>query len=251
MGSSQSARSCSGTQCFARWRWRLCASLHPVVPAVAELFRNGQCSSAVDWFRRAVAAPSLLLHCLSLTSGLREASKEIHGGVPNLPWIAQRVTKVGGGNPDRASLHELFAKVDADPQWFPGKHNGAKRGPPVLLTAAKRRCIAESAMAAKKNKHQEPCVKAVILACPDATRNPNTKKPFSDRIIRQVFTEDCYDVDPERPWKFQTALQKVFLPASVKLHRDTMSKHILRQSSWYICGDSYEKIIDACAPNSL
>ena len=26
--------------------------------------------------------------------GLREASKELHGGAANLPWIAARVTKV-------------------------------------------------------------------------------------------------------------------------------------------------------------
>lgn len=28
----------------------------------------------------------------------REASKEIHDGVPDLGWIAERLTKVGGGH---------------------------------------------------------------------------------------------------------------------------------------------------------
>ena len=47
--------------------------------------------------------------------GLREASKELHCGKVNEPWIAARVTKQGGGSPTPQSLHELFDKVDADP----------------------------------------------------------------------------------------------------------------------------------------
>ena len=60
--------------------------------------------------------------------GLREASKEVHEGTINLPWIARRLKKIGGGSPSTASLFELYAKIDADPDWFPGKHTGAKRG---------------------------------------------------------------------------------------------------------------------------
>ena len=160
--------------------------------------------------------------------GLREASSELHGGEPNLPWIAARVTKVGGGHPGTPALHELFAKIDADADWFPGKHTGVKRGPKPLLTASKRRCIAESAMAAKRNHGMEPCVPAVVASCPQATLNPKTKKPFCARTLRTVFTAECYDFDPDHPWKFQGALQKVFLPEPVKQHRLAMAKHILR-----------------------
>ena len=53
--------------------------------------------------------------------GLRQANKEIHNGNVNLPWIVVRVTKVDGGCPSTPSLHELFGKIDADPEWFPGK----------------------------------------------------------------------------------------------------------------------------------
>jgi len=88
--------------------------------------------------------------------GLREVSKEIHGDKGSLPWIAARLTKVGGGCPTVQSLHELFAKIDADPLWFPGKHNANKRGPKPVLTEAKRRCIAASAMAAKSGRGEEP-----------------------------------------------------------------------------------------------
>ena len=159
--------------------------------------------------------------------GLREASKEIHTGRTRLEWIAARVTKVGGGHPSTPSLHEFFAKVDADKDWFPGKNTGTKRGPAPLLNAAKRHCIAKSAMTAKAVHKREPCVEAVIHSCPRATLNPVTGKPFDAKLIRKVFNEDCYDFDPEHPWKFQLALQKVFLPDPVKAHRLEMCTFLL------------------------
>ena len=118
--------------------------------------------------------------------------------------------------------------VDADSEWFPGKHNGAKRGPKPLLTAAKRRRIANAAMAGKKNRREEPCVAAVIRDDPVATMNPVTGKPFCDKTIRKVFPEDCHGFEPGSPWKFQSALQKVFLPDSLKQHRYDMAKYILQ-----------------------
>ena len=65
---------------------------------------------------------------------------------------------------------------------------------------------------------------------------PTTEKPFCDKTIRKVFTEDCYDLDPDVLWKFQSALQKVFLPDSIKEHRLIMAKYLLRHvpsASWW------------------
>ena len=124
--------------------------------------------------------------------GLREASKELHGGKPNMTWIAARVTKHGGGNPTQQAMTEFFGKVDADPDWYPGKHSGEKRGVKPLFNSAKRRCVALNAMTSKENKDQEPCVAAAVLACPKATWNPKTKKPFCDKTIRKVYTTQCY-----------------------------------------------------------
>ena len=103
---------------------------------------------------------------------LREASRELHAGRTQLEWIAARVEKVGGGCPGQDALHKFFKLVDADPDWFPGKQRLGKRGRPPLLTPAKRRCIATSAMAAKHGRDDEPCVAAVIHSCPRATLNP-------------------------------------------------------------------------------
>ena len=114
---------------------------------------------------------------------LREASAEIHGA-PWLPWIAERLEKVGGGKPSKQAVGQLFALVDTDKEWYPGKHNGAKRGRKPLLTRAKRRCIAQSAMAAKREHGEEPCVAAVVHACPHATLNPTTKhRPWLLRML--------------------------------------------------------------------
>ena len=58
--------------------------------------------------------------------------------------------------------------------------------------------------------------------------NTSTGKPFCDKTIRNVFLEDCYDFDPEHPWKFQAPLQKTYLPHAVKQHRLTMAKRFLQ-----------------------
>ena len=96
---------------------------------------------------------------------LREASRELHGRT-QLAWIAARLEKVGGGHPSGGALHKFFKVVDGDKELFPGKQRGAARGPKPLMTRAKRRCIAQSAMAAKKLRGDEPCVTAVVHACP-------------------------------------------------------------------------------------
>ena len=38
--------------------------------------------------------------------GLREASKELHDGQTNEAWVAERVSKIGGGHPSKQALHE-------------------------------------------------------------------------------------------------------------------------------------------------
>ena len=59
-----------------------------------------------------------------------------------------------GGNPEPQSVRELLAKIDGDADWFPGKSHGASNGPAPALNAAKRRCIAQSAMSIEQNGGQ-------------------------------------------------------------------------------------------------
>ena len=160
--------------------------------------------------------------------GLREASKEIHDGKWNLPWIAERLTKVGGGSPSKQALEQLFERIDNDTDWFPGKHTGAKRGPKRVFTQVMRNCVAKSMMSKKAKLDEDPTVESAIISCPKATMNPITKQPFCDKTIRDVFTTECYDFDPDFPWVFQHPLQKTFLPEQLKDHRCTMGRYIIR-----------------------
>ena len=166
----------------------------------------------------------------------REASKAIHNkGKVKLDWVASKLTKKGGGCPQKGSMSEFLSKADEDPEWFPGKHSGAKRGRKPRLTPAKRRCIAQSLMAAKK-RGEEPCPEVAIQRCPKSTLNPETGEPFCDKTLRKVMAEDCYDVDPAKPWRFQLKLQKTFLPDEVKAQRWHMAELLLgdgRDASWW------------------
>ena len=186
----------------------------------------------------------------------REASREIYGGHVAVNWIAGFLKKTDDAgtaytdlSPSHQSLNEFFNKVDADPDWFPGKHSGTKRGPKPLLSKSKRARIASSAMTQKREGF-EPSVEVTIQRCPSATLNPKTDKPFCDKTVRKVFLEDCYDFDPDHPWKLQSPLQKTFLPDDVKEHRCNMCRYILENAD---NGDSvqwwarYVLWIDPCA----
>ena len=70
-------------------------------------------------------------------------------------------------------------------------------------------------MAVKHGEGDGPNIDEMKQWCPKTVTNPNTGLPFCDKVLRRVLTEDCYDVDPEHPWRFQPRLQKRFL--SIKL----------------------------------
>jgi hypothetical protein len=102
----------------------------------------------------------------------------MYSGRVCLTWIASKLRrtdvtdkKYSKDAPQKGSLSEFFTKVDRDGDWFPGKHNGAKRGPKPLLTTVKRRRIAASGMV-QKATGEEPSVEVTIIRCPVATSNP-------------------------------------------------------------------------------
>ena len=164
---------------------------------------------------------------LAKALALREASREIHNGEDNLPWVAARVVKNDGTHPAKQSLYELFRTIDSDPDWFPGKHNGEKRGPPALFTSAKRQRCAAAMMHLKHAENEEPSLEDMKHRCPRSVTNPQTGLPFSDVVLRRVLNEDCYDVDPEHPWRFQPRLRKRFLSEEVQAERLKMSEALL------------------------
>ena len=54
---------------------------------------------------------------------LRTAQSDLGGDKAlNYEKIAERVTKVGGGHPTREAIRRFLDRVDADPEWYPGKN---------------------------------------------------------------------------------------------------------------------------------
>ena len=158
-------------------------------------------------------------------------------GEANMAEIARRATLAGedGGNPSREAVRLLLEKVDGDSGWFPGKSYQTKRGPKPLLNQAKRRQLADSAMAAKK-RGEEPTPKLLAQSCPGASRNPLTKVPFTAQTLRRVLKEDCYDNTPDHPWRYQRCLQKTWLPEQLRDERLAYACDELRSMGppvWY------------------
>ena len=187
--------------------------------ALRDLWKGGQQDRLSPW-----------MSCLALA--YRDASREMSKtGRPNIAWVATKVTRVDGTHPGTSALHEFFAKVDADPDWFPGKHNGRKRGRKAAFTAGKRRVVADCAMRIK-TRGDEPTAEEVLQRCPVSTLNPATGKPFSLKLIRQVFSTDCYDLDPDHPWRFQVKNKKVFLTEEVMRHRVDMCRWFVNEEQF-------------------
>ena len=76
----------------------------------------------------------------------REQNESDHG---MLVFVAGRVKKQGGGHPQPEAIGKLFAKIDSDPAWFPGKSAQTAFGPKPALSAKARSAIAKSAMSMK------------------------------------------------------------------------------------------------------
>ena len=73
----------------------------------------------------------------------------------------------------------------------------------------------------------EPTAEEVVQRRLVPTTNPDTGKPFDLKLIRRVFSTDCYDHAPENPWRYQTKSKKDFLPDGVMEHRVGMCRWLL------------------------
>ena len=126
---------------------------------------------------------------------------------------------------------KFFERVDADPNWFPGKkRDDDQRGRPTELTKKKRNAVAKSMMAAKK-RGETPCYELAVALCPTATFNESTQKTFSRRSINEVLTTDCYDEDPGVPWEFRFGPQRRALTAEAMENRVAWGTRLLKEVS--------------------
>ena len=114
---------------------------------------------------------------------------ELGGMKVNHQWIAKRLTLTppeGASeteSPGRDAVRKLLAKVEKDPDWFPGKSYQESFGPKKLLTPQKRKAIAISMMTQKDKYNNEPSREMAVGRCPNATQNPETDQPFTKKYI--------------------------------------------------------------------
>ena len=134
-----------------------------------------------------------------------------------LTYIAKHIQKIGGGNPTRQALHQLFDKIDEDPEWFPGKAE-PRSGRPRALSGTKRSAIAKSAMSMKL-RNEEVTYSRLVGTCPKATINPETNRPVDKKRIYDILRSECYDVDPDDPWSHDARLSRTALSDDMKVKR--------------------------------
>eukprot|EP00973_Karenia_brevis_P008705 1177413-Karenia_brevis.AAC.1 len=120
--------------------------------------------------------------------GLREAWRaEEKPAYGMLEYIASKVTKVSSDrrkkeHPSPEAVGKFFAKLDDDPEWFPGKLYGETAGRKRALSTQNEAAIATSAMAMKHRK-VEPTYQRIVAACPAAVTNPETGEPIDKGAV--------------------------------------------------------------------
>ena len=174
------------------------------------------------------------------------------GSFGMLTYIASKLEKNTGGSPTAQAVGQLFAKMDADSDWFPGKANYTSVGAPGLLTGPKRTALARCAMALKA-KGVEPTYGRIIAACPRAAANPRTKQPFSKATVYSVLKDDCYDDDPCFPWQHKFRFSKVALTEDQMRKRHAFATFVARwghNAKWYFRNVVWADLCSSIVPLS-
>ena len=156
-----------------------------------------------------------------------------------LEFVRKRVFVAGHdkAHPTGESLAAFFLKVDRDASWFLGRRDpgAATPGPAPVLRGAKRRAVAEAAMALKRRKI-EPTYASIIAQCPNAVTNPKTHAPVHPNRVYKVIRGECYDTDPSSPWRHQGRVAKKALAAEAMRRRLGWGKSMRplpHTDSWY------------------
>ena len=158
----------------------------------------------------------------ALREAWREFSESAHG---MHKFVVERVRKIDGTCLSGSAVHQLLARIDADPEWFPGKIYRERSGPQPVLHGLKRAILARSAMA-QKRRGGEPTYRAVVANCPAAVLNPATDQPVGKKRVYDVFRADCHDGDPEEPWACRPRLSKTSLSEPVRSKREAFGRTI-------------------------
>ena len=143
---------------------------------------------------------------------LREAWRdEGNSSYGMLVHIAGKVYKTGPGkkHPSPPALSQLFDRMDADKDWFPGKSDQEQHGPAPSLNGTMQTTIARSAMAMKE-RGEEPTYAKLVASNPKASCNPETNRPVDKKVLYNVLRKRCYDdaKDTNDTWTNSTRCSK-------------------------------------------
>jgi len=155
----------------------------------------------------------------------REQNDSDHG---LLVFAAERLKKKGGGRPKPEAIGKLFNKIDADPEWFPGKKSLVVSGPAPALSASAKQAIAKSAMS-MKDRGEEPTYAKVVGACKQAVMNPVTSEPVDKKRVYDVFRDRCHDEGSGEPWRHQPRMSKTALAPEQVTKRYKFSLAVLEK----------------------
>ena len=144
-----------------------------------------------------------------------------------LEHIAGKLAKVGpeGSQPEqptKQAMDKLFQKMDADPDWYPGKSTQEKHGPSPVVNATNQAIVARSAMA-MKSRGEEPTYGVLVAANPNALANAGTMVPVDKKIVYKILRKRCHDNvdDPDDTWTNQVRLSQNALTDGQKVERHT------------------------------
>ena len=148
--------------------------------------------------------------------------------------VAEKLTKIGGGEPTPRAVLKLFKKIDNDEDWYPGKGAESRGRKPVLSGLAKG--VVKRSAEAIKRRGGEPTYRGVCAACPVAVQNPDTGKRVGKKRVYDVFQTMCYDDGAEEPWKNRRRLSKTALSDHViqqRLQWLTYMERLGHSEEWY------------------
>ena len=157
-----------------------------------------------------------------------------------LPFIASRLCKMADGKPtgeppSKQAVEQLFEKIDADQEWFPGKHSDATRGPKRVLVGCKVTGIV-SACKRIKAEGDDATYSEVVARAPKATLNPKTNEPVDKKLVYRVFREHCHDEGAEDHWDHLSRLSQLPLDEPAVRRRVVFAEYMqgLRHTdAWY------------------
>ena len=165
--------------------------------------------------------------------------------------VAKKLKKKGGGQPTTRAVLKLFAKIDSDRDWHPGKVVGRLGRKPALSGLA-RSVIKRSAESTKRNGG-EPTFVRILGSCPGAVKNPSTDQPVDKKRVYDVFRDDCYDDGADKSWRHRKRLTKTALPEDAIKKRFQWQKYMEglgHTGEWYYKNVIWFDLCNTIMPNT-